>query len=236
MLEAVGLQCIRGYHTLFENLDLRLASGELLLVEGHNGCGKTSLLKILSGLREADAGDVLWAGQSIRTLGAEYRQQFLWLGHQNGIKEDLTALENLRGMVAFEAAVNSPQSPLVKGEADCAADDSEHHKARFFDKGRVLGEGFKATLTKIGLSGNANRYPRHFSAGMKRRLALCRLLLSDAPLWILDEPQSALDREGVKLFESLLEEHLAQGGSVVMTSHHDVSISGSHITHLDLAA
>lgn len=204
-LQAKGLRCSRGYHTLFKDLDFSLTAGQLLLVEGRNGCGKTTLLKTISGLRTADAGQVLWNQQPIQDCAAGYRQQFVWLGHTNGIKEDLTALENLQMM---------------------------HTQTLYPTK-----LPFKALLEKLGLKGNAHRFPRHFSAGMKRRLGLARLLLSSAPLWILDEPQAALDKTGIRLFESLLSEHLQQGGSALMTSHHTVQLPTEHsIQRLDLTA
>ena len=92
LLEVVGLHCTRGYRALFSDLAFTLEAGQLLLVEGHNGSGKTTLLKTLAGLREAGC----WAG--VVGTAAAYRQQFVWLGHSNGIKDDLTALENLQMM------------------------------------------------------------------------------------------------------------------------------------------
>lgn len=204
-LDVVGLHCTRGYRALFSGLAFSLGAGQLLLVEGHNGSGKTTLLKTLAGLREADGGQVLWEQQPIQTWGAEYRQQFVWLGHSNGIKDDLTALENLQMMQAL-VPPRSPASPL------------------------------KTVLERMGLAGNSHRFPRHFSAGMKRRLALSRLLLSSARLWILDEPQAALDKAGIQLFESMLADHLQQGGSAIMTSHHEVGLDGPHVQRLLLAA
>lgn len=205
LLEVVGLHCTRGYRALFSDLAFTLEAGQLLLVEGHNGSGKTTLLKTLAGLREPDAGQVLWEQQPIQTWGAEYRQQFVWLGHSNGIKDDLTALENLQ-MMQVLAPPRSQPFPM------------------------------KTVLERMGLAGNGHRFPRHFSAGMKRRLALSRLLLSSARLWILDEPQAALDRAGIQLFESILAEHLQQGGSAIMTSHHEVGLRGPHVQRLVLAA
>ncbi len=64
-----------------------------------------------------------------------------------------------------------------------------------------------------------------FSAGMKRRLALSSLLLSDAPLWILDEPQTALDVNGIRLFEKMVENHLQRSGLLIMTSHQPLDIA-----------
>ncbi|MBU0654264.1 MAG: cytochrome c biogenesis heme-transporting ATPase CcmA [Gammaproteobacteria bacterium] len=213
LLEVVGLHCTRGYRALFSELAFTLEAGQLLLVEGHNGSGKTTLLKMLAGLREADDGQVLWDKQPIQAWGAEYRQQFVWLGHSNGIKDDLTALENLHMM----QALGGEQAGFPCRDAKSCVSTS-------------------TVLERMGLAGNGHRFPRHFSAGMKRRLALSRLLLSSARLWILDEPQAALDRAGIQMFESMLSEHLQRGGSAIMTSHHEVGLRGPHIQRLVLAA
>ena len=95
-LSTDNLACQRGHRILFSGLNLSIAPGQALLVEGSIGSGKTSLLKMLSGLRPPDDGEVCWDGTPIRTLGADFRRHLAWLGHDNGIKEDLTAAENLR--------------------------------------------------------------------------------------------------------------------------------------------
>ena len=95
-LAARGLTCVRAGRTLFENLDLDLAPGELLQVEGENGAGKTSLLRILCGLTQARDGVVTWDDGDIRDYRPEYHAQLLYIGHYPGIKEELTPLENLR--------------------------------------------------------------------------------------------------------------------------------------------
>lgn len=96
VLKAEDLACIRDTNVLFENLSFSVKSGQVLVVEGRNGSGKTSLLRILSGIRQQDEGTVAWNGQSIEKLGAAYRQDMAYLGHQNGIKHELTAVENLQ--------------------------------------------------------------------------------------------------------------------------------------------
>ncbi|NOQ93998.1 MAG: cytochrome c biogenesis heme-transporting ATPase CcmA [Methylophaga sp.] len=92
----------------------------------------------------------------------------------------------------------------------------------------------KKVLEKIGLNAYANTPVRQFSAGMKRRLALSRLLTQKAQLWVLDEPQGALDKAGIKLLESLVEEHVANDGMVIMSSHHDVQFENITINTLQL--
>ncbi|NNE63601.1 MAG: cytochrome c biogenesis heme-transporting ATPase CcmA [Gammaproteobacteria bacterium] len=96
VLEINDLACIRDDRVLFEHLNLSLDGGQMLLVEGRNGSGKTSLLRILTGLKLADAGDILWYGESITTLTADYYEQVNYVGHHDGVKRELTCLENLR--------------------------------------------------------------------------------------------------------------------------------------------
>ncbi len=96
LLQIRNLACIRDDRVLFEHLNLSLDSGQMLLVEGRNGSGKTSLLRILTGLKLADEGDILWNGESISVLTADYYEQVNYVGHHDGVKRELTCLENLR--------------------------------------------------------------------------------------------------------------------------------------------
>ncbi|MDX6575386.1 MAG: heme exporter protein [Blastocatellia bacterium] len=96
MLEAVNLGCTRGDRRLFKALNFSIAAGELIELRGANGSGKTSLLRILSGLAAPAEGEVRWQGTSIRSLGEEYSGALAYLAHQNGVKDELSAIENLR--------------------------------------------------------------------------------------------------------------------------------------------
>ncbi len=95
MLEVSQLDCVRGERTLFSGLALRLDAGEALHLQGQNGSGKTSLLRILSGLSLPAAGEVRWSGQEIGKLGEDYRRKICYLGHLNALKDDFTPAENL---------------------------------------------------------------------------------------------------------------------------------------------
>ncbi|HET8702081.1 MAG TPA: cytochrome c biogenesis heme-transporting ATPase CcmA [Nitrococcus sp.] len=81
-----------------------------------------------------------------------------------------------------------------------------------------------AALERMGIRRYAATVCRHLSAGQLRRVALARLILTAVPLWILDEPFTALDRETIDGLSSLLEDHLAKGGSAVITTHQRVSL------------
>jgi len=96
MLEVINLTCVRGTRRLFKELSFSAESGELVELRGPNGSGKTSLLRILCGLAMPAAGEVRWNGSGIRSLGEEYFGAVAYLGHQNAVKDELTAIENLR--------------------------------------------------------------------------------------------------------------------------------------------
>jgi heme exporter protein A len=102
MLRAQGISCQRGERALFTGLDLHVGAGEWLHVRGENGVGKTSLLRILAGLSQATAGDILWDQRSILKDSESYRQNLLFLGHKEAVKEDLTAYENLQLSAALD--------------------------------------------------------------------------------------------------------------------------------------
>jgi len=96
MLEVQDLSCVRGDRRLFSGVEFSLDRGELLYVHGHNGSGKTTLLRTLCGLILPDCGEVRWNGQAIRSMREEFTKDVLFLGHKNGIKGELTGVENLR--------------------------------------------------------------------------------------------------------------------------------------------
>src|SRR5664279_3977857 len=96
MLEVGNLACSRGDHRLFSGLCFTLQPGQIMQVQGANGSGKTSLLRILCGFIQPDDGVILWRGKRVGDLGEDYHAELLYLGHLNAIKDELNALENLQ--------------------------------------------------------------------------------------------------------------------------------------------
>ena len=101
-LEARALTCIRGDRELFSDLNLQVFAGQCLHIRGENGVGKTSLLRLLTGLTSPESGEVLWSGHSIKKEESEYHSKLLFLGHRDALKEDLSAIENLRLYAAID--------------------------------------------------------------------------------------------------------------------------------------
>lgn len=193
-LRVDNLSCSRDDRLLFAGLSFDVQPGQILLLEGSNGSGKTSLLRILCGFRDADDGQIRWCGKSIDE--SSYYSDMAYVGHADGSKKELSVLENLN----FALALNLP--------------------------GRY---SLEQALSKVQLSGYDDNPVQTLSAGQKRRLSLARLLITHNLLWILDEPFTSLDKQGVELIESLMAEHVANGGMVILTSHQDLTLP-----HIDL--
>jgi heme exporter protein A len=102
MLAAQNLSCVRGSQTLFTDLSLQLHAGQWLYLQGENGAGKTSLLRILAGLALPAAGTVHWQALPISEQRTDYHADMLYLGHHASLKEDLTLTENLRSLMAMD--------------------------------------------------------------------------------------------------------------------------------------
>lgn len=193
MLTVSQLSCSRGNKPLFTDVSFTLQAGQAMHLEGDNGVGKTSLLRMVCGLSPADAGEVCWQGQPIHQQAAAYRASMFYLGHALSLKEELTALENLLSDAAVAGRSLNREQALV-------------------------------ALARMGLRGREHLPLRVMSQGQKRRTALARLLVCQAPLWVLDEPFVALDIKAVDGLRGLLAEHVAQGGMALLTSHQPVNL------------
>lgn len=204
MLEVSNLACSRGDHRLFSGLSFALHSGQIMQVQGANGSGKTSLLRMLCGFMMPDEGTINWCGENTRDLEENYYAEVLYLGHLNAIKDELSALENLL---------------ISAGLSGVELDEKEA----------------LAALRRMGLRGRERLPTKVLSQGQRRRVALARLLASDAKLWILDEPLTALDVGAVALIQELMAEHLARQGMVIFTTHQPLQVAGVEMRSLSLS-
>lgn len=183
-----NLACERGENRLFEGCSAEFHSGDWVQIEGHNGIGKTSLLRILVGLALPTEGRVLFNGEPMLSQRESYYASLFYLGHQAGVKPELTPWENLR---FYQKLSGLPLSD----------------------------EALWTALEKVGLLGREELPCSHLSAGQNRRVALAKLWLTTAPIWVLDEPFTAIDKKGVADLTALIEQHCERGGLVIFTSH-----------------
>jgi heme exporter protein A len=135
MLSAHQLTCVRGERTLFSGLDLAVGAGEWLHVRGANGCGKTSLLRLLAGLATPAQGEIRWCGTSTRDDPQAYRQDLLFLGHHGAVKEELTALENLELAAQLDGA-RLEREEAIRALHRFGLKGREHLPVRFLSAGQ----------------------------------------------------------------------------------------------------
>lgn len=192
-LEARAVHLWRGEKHLLRGVSFALYSGELLQVVGPNGVGKTSLLRSIAGLLPVEAGEIFWRGLPLPEGGEEFHRELAYLAHNNGLKADLTALENLYYGLSIRRAVTTAE--------------------------------LRDTLRLLQIEACADLPVRALSAGQKRRVALARVMSTRAPLWILDEPITNLDKAGIALFEARIAEHMRAGG-MILTAAHQLLLQG----------
>ena len=201
-LTADNLQLWRGEQHVLRGVGLAVAGGQCLQVAGANGAGKTTLLRALCGLVPLEAGRICWRGSDVAADREAFHSELNYLGHDNGLKGDLTAAENLYYAAALRCAVSA--------------------------------QDIAAALARTGMSEYAGQLLRRLSAGQRRRVALARLALTAAALWVLDEPGSNLDAQGQGLLLGLLQEHLTGGGAAVVAIHQGLDLPAAQLRSLTL--
>lgn len=187
-------------------INFQLQSGELLHVQGENGVGKTTLLRIASGLLFPKAGAVFWNDNLLTAQATEFSECVLYLGHANGLLPQLTVKENLLFLYALHGLDRSGLSMSVLEKA-----------LKFFH-----------------LQAQKDIPVSFLSAGQKRRVALARLITEEKILWILDEPFTALDVQGAALLLRLMDVHRKHGGMTMLSAHHALELEGTHTLKLGL--
>ena len=201
-LSVRNLHVFRGDRHVLRGLSFEVGRGRLLQVTGRNGAGKTTLLRCLCGLVEPEEGEISWDGERCRA-GAD----------SAGFHQQLSYL-------GHEAPVKA---------------DLTGRENLFFSVGirRTLrAMELERGLERVGAQAFADRPVRSLSAGQRRRIALAGLWLAGSPLWILDEPTTNLDSQGQSLVAGLIDERLADGGTVVAAVHHELAVAPGRLDGL----
>ena len=188
---------------MFEAVSFSVEPGEILHIKGPNGAGKTSLLRIIVGLSQSAEGQVYFRDMPLEQATEQLHSQLVYFGHKPGLNPALSAMDNLR----FWADMHGV--PI----------DRSH----LFD-----------LLGRLGLVGLEELRVGQLSAGQQRRVALCRLWLKrKARVWVLDEPFTALDVQGIAVLKAQIDVHLSNQGCIIMTSHQDIELN-ANVSTLEL--
>jgi heme exporter protein A len=202
VLKATNLHLWRGERHVLRGVSFEIGAGEVLHVSGPNGVGKTSLLRVVCGLLQAEEGEVYWNSLATRSANSTYLGALAYLAHDTALKGDLTAIENLRFSVGLKRA-------LSDGDA-------------------------RAVLADLGVEACAHLPCRVLSAGQRRRVALGRILLSEARFWVLDEPFTNLDTASSVHVAEKLGQHLARGGLALIAAHQGLDLPERSVRRLEL--
>ncbi len=198
-LSARSILIERGGRAIVKDISFELASGEALLVLGRNGAGKSTLLRALAGFLPLRGGEVVFTGGDAAPLS----ERAHYVGHADGLKSALTALENLTFWASM-LGVSGKFSP-------------------------------QQALEKVGLARIGGFPVGYLSAGQKRRVALARLFVAARPVWILDEPATALDVGSQERFAQAMAEHRASGGMILAATHAPLGLIDAKELRLDSA-
>lgn len=199
----------RGEVLLVDDISVVVERASIVQIQGSNGSGKTTLLRAMIGLADYDEGDILWCGKPLLKARDELYSQLLYIGHKPGITGGLTPLENLLALC--------PELGDIQQHAE------------------GLRQQLVAVLDELGIADRIDLPSTALSAGQQRRVALARLRLQTATLWVLDEPLTSLDAQGHAWVKKEIQKHVLNGGAVLFTTHQPMLFDDIPVTTVSLA-
>lgn len=195
---AENISIDRGIQPVVRDVSFAIGAGEALIVTGENGAGKSTLLRALCGLLPLSGGSLRLEGFGEGENDPfVFREAINYMGPLNAMKAQLTVAENLQFWSDFAGQ---------RGEAHYSVDEALDH---------------------VGLAHTAELPFGYLSTGMRRRVAIARLLICDRPVWAVDEPTSGLDARSSAMFSQLCRDFCADGGMLIAATHLPLGIEGA---------
>lgn len=182
--------------TILADLSFKVASGDIAVLLGASGTGKSTLLRVLNGLEKADAGEVIYDGKNLLDLSIRKSHVISLVSQSYGLFKHLTTKENI-------TLVLTKVSKLSKAQAEQKAQD---------------------WLLKFGLQDHADLSVTRLSGGQKQRLAIARALALGTKILCLDEPSSALDPTRTQELANIIQ-GLVSDGYIILLATHDMSLA-----------
>lgn len=204
-LKVTSLQCVRGSRLLIDGLSFELPAGGALIVTGPNGAGKSTLLRAIAGLFRPQAGRIAL------------------IDHRDA---NANSDDTLASRCHFIGHLNAIKPQFT-------VEENARFIARYFE--HVAPDAVEDALAQFQMSAFRHIPAAYLSAGQKRRLGLCRLLMVKRPLWLLDEPAVSLDAASQELLVAIIQRHLRDGGIAVVATHTPLRLQGARELRLGLA-
>jgi heme exporter protein A len=224
MLKVSHLGYKRNQQIIFRNITFELKPGSWIEITGPNGSGKTTLLKILAGLIVATRGKIEWQGKEIfkEILNRNFPQannwdfNFQYLSQTPSLYAGLTVQENLKlhALLSTEMREFSRTSTMEH--------ESKYSEKNVIENARESENSTEYVIPVLRgrLAGiDQKKLCGQLSAGESQKICLERLNNKFAQLWLLDEPLNSLDKQGIEDFKKMFDQHLEQGGMIVLASH-----------------
>jgi len=194
LLSVQNLQSAYGKHLVLKDVTFSVSRGDQVAVLGANGCGKTTLLTILAGLRRPKGGKFFLEGKEVdsKIIRQGFQSKIGYVPQESILIPELTVWDNLLLWYVDEQALK-----------------------------RELKEGF---LCELGLESMLSKKVKHLSGGMHKRVSIAVALAGYPEILILDEPSAALDLPGKKEMQKYLSKFRERGGTIILATHDELEL------------
>ena len=202
MLLANNLSFHREGREIFKEVNISLAPKKIIHLQGRNGIGKTTLIRILVNMILPSTGAIYWKGKSIKKNLKEYLTNITYIMDTHTSKSEMTVSENIQYWIKLFT------SPIKSKELD-------------------------AIFNILALDNYKKTKVNYLSTGEIKKLELCRLVIEQKKLWILDEPYAGLDELTTDLINETFRNHILNDGMIIFSSHYYPQLQNMETVNLE---